>query len=53
VSGWLKEKDGRKFYSLSVSPKDSTPTSFKQVAKAQPKGSGFDDIDNDLDSVPF
>ena len=46
ISGWIKEsKDGNKFFSLSVQPKDGAS---KPAPKSKPKQEDFDDCD-----VPF
>ena len=44
LSGWLKEKDGRKRYYVAATPKEAPK------AKPAPQGSGFDDMPND---IPF
>jgi len=49
LSAWLKtDKNGQKYFSLSVKLKDGT--SARPEAKAAPKTSAFSDLD---DEVPF
>lgn len=47
LSGWVKtsSKDGSKFFSLTVNPKDEQPQ--KTVAPKQ-QAPGFNDLDDDL-----
>lgn len=52
LSGWTKErKDGSgRFFSLSVKRKDAQAKPAPKAATPAPKGSGFDDMDDD---IPF
>ena len=57
-SGWTKEgkpggaMEGKKFFSLSVQPKEPKYQAAPEPKRAAPKasGSGFDDMDSD---IPF
>lgn len=49
VSGWLKENDRGKWYSLSFQPKDA-PTEQRQTASRQPAQRPAADLNDD---IPF
>jgi len=49
LSAWLKEANGKKFFSGSIKPKDAKAES-KPKAKAKPDNTSFSDID---DEIPF
>jgi hypothetical protein len=56
ISAWLKEANGKKFFSISIKPKDDQGADFRGGSAGPVAGSGRDDPaggDPFSDDIPF